>query len=65
MSVTNVFYDIITGSGPILSAKGTITINTMLNSDGEFDGHEDGDVTCKQNISYLIVLNFFFFSKKK
>ena len=25
-----------------------VRIDTMLNFDGDFDGHDDGDVTCKQ-----------------
>ena len=26
----------------------SLTIDTMLNFDGDFDGRGDGDVTCKQ-----------------
>ena len=35
------------GVQPILPVKVSITINTMLNFDSDFDGH--GNVTCKQN----------------
>ena len=29
---------------PILSVKVSVTTGTMLNFDGDFDGHSDGDV---------------------
>ena len=34
------------GVQPILPVKVPITIDTVLN--GDFDGHCDGDITCKQ-----------------
>ena len=36
------------GSEPILSVKRTVTIDTMIQFDGDIDGHGDGDGTCKQ-----------------
>ena len=36
---------------PILPVKVCITIGTMLNFDGDFDGHGDGNVTCKQTFN--------------
>ena len=36
------------GSAPNLSVKWTISIDTMLNYDGDQHGHGDGDGTCKQ-----------------
>ena len=33
------------GSRPILSVKGTTTIDTMLNFDGDFNRHGHGGVT--------------------
>ena len=38
------------GSRPILPIKVSITIGTMLNVDSDFDGHGDGDATCKQTL---------------
>ena len=35
------------GSGPILSIEVTITIDTVLNYDGDFDRHGHRTVTCK------------------
>ena len=35
---------------PILLVKVSITIDTMLNFDGDDDGHDDGDVKCKQTL---------------
>ena len=31
----------------ILHIKLSVTIDTKLNFDGDFDGHGDGDTTCK------------------
>ena len=39
------------GSERILSVKRTITIHTMLNFDGDLDGHGDG--ICKQTLRIL------------
>ena len=39
------------GVQSILPVKVSITIDTMLNFDDEFDGH--GDVTCKQTLMKL------------
>ena len=36
------------GSEPNLSAKWSVTIGTMINFDGDFDGHGHGDGMCKQ-----------------
>ena len=36
------------GTEPILSVKRSISIDTMLNFDGDRDGDGDGDGTCKQ-----------------
>ena len=36
----------IVSAQPILPVKVSVTILTKLNSD--FDGHGDGDITCKQ-----------------
>ena len=33
---------------PLLPVKVSVTIDTMLNFDHDFDGHGDGDVKCKQ-----------------
>ena len=35
----------------ILPVKWTVTIGTMLNFDGDGDGHRDGDGTCKQTFT--------------
>ena len=32
----------------IMLVEVSITVDTMLNFDGDFDGHVGGDVTCKQ-----------------
>ena len=45
------------GSEPILSFKWSVTIDTMLNFDGDFDGHGHGDGTRKQALILFIVLN--------
>ena len=36
------------GDVPILSVKWSVSIGTMINFDGDRDGHGDGDGTCKQ-----------------
>ena len=41
------------GVQSILPVKMSITIGTMLNFDNEFDGHSDGDGTCKQTLMKL------------
>ena len=41
------------GSTPNLSVKWSISIDTMLNYDGDQHGHGDGDGTCKQAFSFL------------
>ena len=41
------------GVQPIFSIKVSVTINTMLNIDGDFDGHGDDDVTCKQTLKNM------------
>ena len=38
-------------SVPILSVKWTVSTGTMINFDGDGDGHRDGDGTCKQALS--------------
>ena len=38
-------------SEPNLSVKRSITIGTMVNFDGEFDGHGHGDGTCEQTFT--------------
>ena len=38
-------------SVPILSVKWTVSTGTMINFDGDEDGHRDGDGTCKQALS--------------
>ena len=38
------------GSRSILPIKVSVTTDTMLNFDDDFDGHGDGDVTCKQSL---------------
>ena len=34
------------GSGPVPSIKVTITIDTFLNYDSDFDCHAHGNITC-------------------
>ena len=41
------------GVQSILPMKVSITIGTMLNFYDEFDGHGDGDGTCKQTLMKL------------
>ena len=41
------------GVQPFLPMKVSITIGTMLNFYDEFDGHGDGNVTCKQTLVKL------------
>ena len=41
------------GVQPILPIKVSVIFDTMLNFDGDFDGHGDGDVTCKQTSAVL------------
>ena len=36
------------GVQPILPVKVSVSIDTMLNVDSDFDRHGDGDFTCKQ-----------------
>ena len=40
------------GSVPILSVKQSVSIGTMINFDGDEDGHGDGDGTCKQTLPF-------------
>ena len=47
------------GSVPILPVKWTVTIGTMLNFDGDGDGHRDGDGTCKQTLKVCSHLPFY------
>ena len=35
---------------PILPIKVSVTTETMLNFEGDFDGHGDVDITCKQTL---------------
>ena len=44
------------GSVPILSVKRSVSIDTMLNFDGDGDGHRDGDGTCKQALNSTVLL---------
>ena len=39
------------GTEPILSIKRSISIDAMINFDGDGDRHGDGDGTCKQALS--------------
>ena len=41
------------GSVPILSIKRSISIDTMINFDGDGDGHEDRDGTCRQALMLI------------
>ena len=41
------------GTQPILSAKWSVSIDTMINFDVDGDGHGQGDGTCKQAIRPL------------
>ena len=34
----------------------TVNIDTMINYDGDLDGHGDGEVTCKQTFSAAFVM---------
>ena len=38
------------GREPILSIKWSVSIDTMINFDGDRNGHRDGDGTCKQTL---------------
>ena len=42
------------GCEPILSVKWSVSIDTMINFDGDSDGHGDGDSTCKQAFSLAL-----------
>ena len=42
------------GSEPNLSVKQSVTIGTMTNLDGDFDGHGHGDGTCKQALINIV-----------
>ena len=48
------------GSGPILSIKVTINIDTFLNYDSDFGCHGQGNITCKHsqdtNVQEVLVL---------
>ena len=44
------------GSVPILSVKRSVSIDTMLNFDGDGDGHRDRDGTCKQALNSTVLL---------
>ena len=52
-STFNLFLRDRMGVQPILSFQVALTIDTMLNFDGDFDGH--GDVTCKQTLNQCYV----------
>ena len=39
-----------TGTEPILSVKWSISIDTMINFDGDVNGDGDEDDTCKQTL---------------
>ena len=39
------------GSKPNLSVKQSVAIGTMINFDGDGDGHWDGDDTCKRPLN--------------
>ena len=41
------------GFRSILPVKDPITIGTVLNLDADFDGHDDGEITCKQTFIRL------------
>ena len=36
----------------ILSVKAPVTIDTILNFNGDFEGHGEDDATCKQTFSW-------------
>ena len=42
------------GVEPILPIKMSVTIDTMLNFDGDFDRHSDGDVTYKRTFRVCV-----------
>ena len=42
------------GLVPILSIILPVTIDTMLNFDGDIDGHGGSEVTCKQTLSFVL-----------
>ena len=44
------------GSEPILSIKWSVSIGTMLNFDGDCDGHGEGDGTCKQALKDITLI---------
>ena len=44
-------------SVPILSVKRSVSIDTMINFDGDGDEHGDGDGTCKHASTTDTVLN--------
>ena len=39
------------GSEPYLSVKWSVTIDIVLNFDGDFDGHAHGNGECKQALN--------------
>ena len=41
------------GRQPILPIKVSVTIDKMLNFGGDFDGHSNGDFTCKQTLTNM------------
>ena len=48
LHVPSVHLTVRMGSEPILSVKWSISIDTIVNFDGDGDGHGDEDGTCKQ-----------------
>ena len=44
---------------PIFPTKVSITIDTMLNIDGDIDGHGDGDIRCKQTLNSQVLFIVF------
>ena len=47
------------GSMPIPSIKWSVSIDTMINFDGDGDGHRDGDDTCKHALTMGILPIYF------
>ena len=43
---------------PILLVKVSINFNIMLNFEGDFDGHGDDDVACKQTCIHVYSLPY-------
>ena len=53
------------GTEPILSVKRSVSIDTMINFDGDRDGYLDGDGTCKQALNTIICWHGLHCGKRK